>query len=210
MTSKPSPEVSTTGKGWWSMSGIQQKDQRLRCPSGRLAAGCIKMAPPPKGTSVRQVGRVTFALFGCALMKHHGPYSLPPFEHVQSFEKVYEFIGEYRDDAEHFRSAMDEALKEARGRYHGPFRYRYREYPRPTKYPPWYFNQAMTVTLPMSLEIKEPLGPEGVIVAHEVYEARPDLREQMTVPGPTEPPKAHQTLDLLTAVLQQSPAQPGG
>ncbi|CBZ54136.1 conserved hypothetical protein [Neospora caninum Liverpool] len=131
------------------------------------------------------------------------PYRLPEFEHVRSFDQVDRFTENYRRDADKIRTSLDAALKESRGRYYGPFRYRYRQYPKPTHYPPWYFNQSVMVQIPTDLEIKEPRGPEGVIYAHEVYQAPPDLREQMTMHIPNRP-KNHETMNTLVEVLQQS------
>ncbi|PHJ18678.1 hypothetical protein CSUI_007498 [Cystoisospora suis] len=89
------------------------------------------------------------------------PSRMPDFELTTSLASARKFISSARKELEDAESTMDSALKAARGRHHGILRYRFRQYPKPTSYPPWYFNQAALVQLPMSLEIKEPLGPEG-------------------------------------------------
>ncbi|KEP67679.1 UNVERIFIED_CONTAM: hypothetical protein HHA_227590 [Hammondia hammondi] len=130
-------------------------------------------------------------------------YRLPEFEHVRSFDLVDKFTETYRRDADKIRTSLDAALKDARGHYHGPYRYRYRQYPKPTHYPPWYFNHAVMVSISTDAEIKEPRGPEGVIYAQEVYQAPHDLREQMRMHTPNHPKKS-ETANVLAQVLQQS------
>lgn len=66
-----------------------------------------------------------------------GTFRMPDFDLTNSLASVRDFIASARRESEEAESAVEAALKAARGRHHGSFRYRYRQYPKPTSYPPW-------------------------------------------------------------------------